>query len=142
MRLLTSAALVGLAGGLTQANFIESRDLFVSNSIKVACAELQESYQNLTLFPNATEYDAEIINTWDKRANLVPACIFRPTEDTQVSKALAILHRNNAEFAVRGGGHLPVSWITIMTCPEKLLTTSSILAQTVLMTAFSLSLPA
>ncbi|KAF4461796.1 fad binding domain-containing [Fusarium albosuccineum] len=107
MRLSTSFIPVWLAAGLAQADYIGPRDLFVSSSVKTACAELRDSFPYLTLFPNTTEYDEEVINTWDKRANLIPACIFRPTEDNQVAKALGIFHQNNAQFAVRGGGHLP-----------------------------------
>lgn len=110
MRLLTSVVSVWLAGRLAQANLVESRDLVVYDTVKAACWELQVAYPNLTLFPNTTDYDNEVINTWDKRANLIPGCIFRPTKDTQVAKALSVFHRNHAEFAVRGGGHLPVSY--------------------------------
>ncbi|SPJ83619.1 related to FAD-binding oxidoreductase [Fusarium torulosum] len=107
MRLLTPVVSVWLAGRLAQANLVESRDLVVYDTVKAACWELQDAYPNLTLFPNTTDYDDEVINTWDKRANLIPGCIFRPTKDTQVAKALSVFHRNHAEFAVRGGGHLP-----------------------------------
>jgi hypothetical protein len=110
MRLLTSFVSVWLAGGLAQANYVEPRDLVTYDTVKAACSELQGEYPNLTLFPNTTDYDDEVINTWDKRANLIPGCIFRPTKGTQVTKALSIFHRNKAEFAVRGGGHLPVSY--------------------------------
>ncbi|KAH7250924.1 FAD binding domain-containing protein [Fusarium tricinctum] len=107
MRLLTSVVSVWLAGGLAQANYVVPRDLVIYDTVKAACSELQGDYPRLTLFPNTRDYDDEVINTWDKRANLIPGCIFRPTKDTQVAKALSIFHRNRAEFAVRGGGHLP-----------------------------------
>ncbi|KAL6918571.1 hypothetical protein FSST1_010066 [Fusarium sambucinum] len=107
MRLSTLFIPVWLASDLAQANHVGPRDLFVSRSVKTACAELQDSYPYMTLFPNTTEYDDEVINTWDKRSNLIPACIFRPATDIQVSKAVGIFHKTNAQFAVRGGGHLP-----------------------------------
>ncbi|KPA35397.1 fad-containing protein, partial [Fusarium langsethiae] len=78
-----------------------------SHSVETPCAELQGSYPSLTLLPNTTEYDEEVINTWDKRADLNPTCIFRPTTDRYVSKAVGICYKSNAQFAVRGGGHLP-----------------------------------
>ncbi|KAH6974564.1 FAD binding domain-containing protein [Ilyonectria sp. MPI-CAGE-AT-0026] len=100
-------SIIWLAVSLAKAQDILPRELHVSNGVAAACSELGESHASLTLLPNTAEYDKEVINVWDKRSNLLPGCIFRPETDSQVASALRIFHANNAQFAVRGGGHLP-----------------------------------
>lgn len=102
-------SIIWLAVSLAKAQDILPRELHVSTGVAAACSELGESHASLTLLPNTAEYDKEVINVWDKRSNLLPGCIFRPETDSQVASALRIFHANNAQFAVRGGGHLPVS---------------------------------
>lgn len=79
------------------------------NGSQCACGRLSMSYSNLTLTPDNARYEAENTNAWDKRSNLAPSCIFLPTTDTQVADAVAIFHSCDAEFAIRGGGHMNVS---------------------------------
>lgn len=109
MRVTSIVWPVWLTISLTKAQDILARELHVSDAVEAACSELGETHANLILLPNTAEYDEEVINVWDKRSNLLPGCIFRPETDSQVAKALRIFHANNAQFAVRGGGHLPVS---------------------------------
>ncbi|KPM43814.1 hypothetical protein AK830_g2783 [Neonectria ditissima] len=107
MRVLSLIWPIWLSVGLTTAQDLLPRELHISSAVEAACSELGESHASLTLLPNTAEYDEEVINVWDKRSNLLPGCIFRPETDTQVATALRIFHANNAQFSVRGGGHLP-----------------------------------
>lgn len=44
---------------------------------------------------------------WSEAAQLSPSCTFEPSNAKDVAGALAVLVRNKAQFAVRGGGHMP-----------------------------------
>ncbi|KAH7140949.1 FAD binding domain-containing protein [Dactylonectria macrodidyma] len=107
MRVLSLFMPIWLSSTAAAASDLLPRELYISNSVKAACAALQESHSDLTLLPSTEEYDKEVVNVWDKRSNLIPACIFRPESSSQVAAAVRIFHENNAQFAVRGGGHLP-----------------------------------
>ncbi|KAK7446490.1 hypothetical protein CaCOL14_010898 [Colletotrichum acutatum] len=82
------------------------RDLLVSDNVKCACTGLSSHSPNSTLFSNSTAYETQRINVWDKRANLHPACIYLPSTAEDVAKGVDILSTCNAQFAVKGGGHM------------------------------------
>ncbi|KAJ4258967.1 hypothetical protein NW762_008055 [Fusarium torreyae] len=100
-------ALACLSLSLTNAENIFSRDQEAPKPVRDACAELEKFHADSTLLPGTDAYDNEVVNVWDKRCNLPPACIFRPGDKSQVATALGVLHKHEAQFAVRGGGHLP-----------------------------------
>jgi FAD/FMN-containing dehydrogenase len=83
--------------------------LTVSSSVQNACAQLQSTYPEELLMPNSSDYESERINFWDKRSNMEPACIFLPTTVDAVADAVTIFHKEKAQFAIRGGGHMNVS---------------------------------
>ncbi|KAJ3468287.1 hypothetical protein MRS44_002352 [Fusarium solani] len=80
--------------------------LTVSSSVQNACAQLQSTYPEELLMPNSSDYESERINFWDKRSNMEPACIFLPTTVDAVADAVTIFHKEKAQFAIRGGGHM------------------------------------
>ncbi len=80
-----------------------------SNSSSTACTRLADLYTELTLFPNSTNYTFQATNFWDKRSDLLPTCIFLPTNVDQVVSAVKIFHQEDAQFAIRGGGHMNAS---------------------------------
>ncbi len=110
-KLVNISTLILSSTGLVSAVFpaIFNRELLPSISVDQACNELASLSPNSTLLPGSDKYPAEIINHWDKRGNLIPACVFMPADAKEVSDAITIIHRNQAQFAVRGGGHMNVS---------------------------------
>lgn len=83
----------------------------IRDSVKNACDQLRSAYPDALLMHNSTAYEEERINFWDKRSNLDPACIFLPGTADAVADGVAIFHKEKAQFAVRGGGHMNVSLI-------------------------------
>jgi len=77
-----------------------------SNSSSTACNRLADLYTELTLFPNSTNYTFQATNFWDKRSDLLPTCIFLPTDVDHIVSAVKIFHDEDAQFAIRGGGHM------------------------------------
>ncbi|KAK4106438.1 Glucooligosaccharide oxidase [Parathielavia hyrcaniae] len=73
-----------------------------------ACSQLQTLYPGGTLLPGTLAYKVERVNNWDKRSSLSPACIFLPEDADQVAVAVKILHDAEAQFAIRGGGHMNI----------------------------------
>ena len=54
----------------------------------------------------STYYNLE---AWDIRTNADPACIFSPMTADQVAGGVEIISTCDAQFAIRGGGHMNVS---------------------------------
>ncbi|KAJ5689372.1 hypothetical protein N7462_003764 [Penicillium macrosclerotiorum] len=71
-----------------------------------ACAKLSRTYTGV-IYPQSSNYTAQAADAyWDIRADLSPACIFLPETADGVSNALQIFGSCDAQFAVRGGGHM------------------------------------
>lgn len=84
--------------------------LTVTDSAKCACAQLLDSFPDNVILPGRTNYTQQTVDSyWDVRSDLSPACVFMPETADAVSSALKILSSCNAQFAVRGGGHMNVS---------------------------------
>ncbi|RMZ77570.1 hypothetical protein DV737_g4251, partial [Chaetothyriales sp. CBS 132003] len=71
-----------------------------------ACDRLASLFSEITLFPNSTNYTTQATNFWDKRSDLDPTCIFLPENADHVVSAVKIFHQEDAEFSIRGGGHM------------------------------------
>lgn len=69
------------------------------------------------LFPNSTAYTTEATHYWDLRSDLSPSCVFVPASAGDVAKGVVILRTCQSQFAIRGGGHMPVSNKTICCLP-------------------------
>jgi hypothetical protein len=73
-----------------------------------ACAKLSHSFGDV-ISPHGANYTTQAADRyWDVRADLSPACIFLPSTPKQVAEAVSIFESCNAQFAVRGGGHMNV----------------------------------
>ncbi|KAJ5536570.1 hypothetical protein N7513_009756 [Penicillium frequentans] len=71
-----------------------------------ACAKLSRSFVGV-ISPNGANYTLQAADRyWDVRADLSPACIFLPSTPKQVAEAVSIFESCNAQFAIRGGGHM------------------------------------
>lgn len=82
----------------------------VTKAEQCACKKLAQSFKKDVIFPGQTNYTVQTVDSyWDVRADLSPACVFVPETANAVSSALKIFNQCNAQFAVRGGGHMNVS---------------------------------
>jgi hypothetical protein len=73
-----------------------------------ACEELQARFPKSLLTADSPDYTTERKNYWDVRSDLYPTCIFLPTRTEQVADAVGIFRKCDAQFAIRGGGHMNV----------------------------------
>lgn len=73
-----------------------------------ACKQLLNSYSDKILLPISANYTAQTKLFWDVRSDLSPACIFQPDNAEEVADGIKILSGCDAQFAVRGGGHMNV----------------------------------
>lgn len=74
-----------------------------------ACGQLQAVNPANYLNPTCAGFEKENLRVWDKRSNQMPACIFLPSTAKEATAAIGILNTCNAQFAMRGGGHMNVS---------------------------------
>lgn len=87
-----------------------SGTLQVPKGASCACAKLSHSMPKSVLLPGSANYTTQTVdNYWDIRADLSPACVFVPNTAAEVSQAVKIIGACDAQFAVRGGGHMNVS---------------------------------
>ncbi|KAJ5787189.1 hypothetical protein N7457_002179 [Penicillium paradoxum] len=71
-----------------------------------ACKKLSTTQSNQVTFPGTANYSQEVTRYWDVRASLSPACILMPKTADQVASAVKIFVQCDAQFAIRGGGHM------------------------------------
>ncbi|KUJ16972.1 FAD-binding domain-containing protein [Mollisia scopiformis] len=77
-----------LALVLAAATFASAQNITVANlttGANCACTELAATYGDLVITSNASTYTAEATDYWDIRADLLPGCIFMPTDADQVA---------------------------------------------------------
>lgn len=82
--------------------------------VEAACNELATLFPSDVLFPDSAKYKEESTNYWDIRASLKPACIILPTGASGVSQTVSVLVSNAAQFAIRGGGHMNVCSVAML----------------------------
>jgi hypothetical protein len=74
-----------------------------------ACQKLSQTPGGVIL-PNSANYTAQAADSyWDIRADLSPACVYLPATPNEVAHALKVFDSCDAQFAIRGGGHMNVS---------------------------------
>lgn len=96
------------------SNFLTGTSLGTSNltaGAACACKELSSIYSSQVILPGSENYTAQANYYWDVRADLSPACVFMPNTADQVATAVKQFVQCDAQFAVRGGGHMNVSKI-------------------------------
>lgn len=117
MRNIAGFFLLGLASAsssaatiLTGTSINTSLSSFnLTKGAACACGKLSRTYNGL-IVPNGANYTAQAADAyWDIRADLSPACIFLPATADEVAHAVEIFNSCDAQFAVRGGGHMNVS---------------------------------
>lgn len=110
MKLFLSLSLLGLA--TASSNSISLTDVVMpQKGASCACKRLSAKFDGV-IFPNNTTYTTQAADKyWDIRADLSPACVFLPTSADEISKAMSLFNSCNAQFAIRGGGHMNVSQV-------------------------------
>ncbi|KAK1701597.1 uncharacterized protein BDZ83DRAFT_714689 [Colletotrichum acutatum] len=113
---LLLAALSGTVAATSVANpgnltlkYLESLPTLTSGT-ECACNQLSKKFGNALLGLNSTGYTTHAQDFYDIRAVLEPRCIFMPTDAQQVAAGISILASCGAQFAIRGGGHMNVSY--------------------------------
>ncbi|KAE9578544.1 hypothetical protein CGMCC3_g5561 [Colletotrichum fructicola] len=74
-----------------------------------ACQNLKSAFANSTILADDEVYMEETQVPWSARSWLGPACIFAPTNANQLSSGLRCIVEQEVQFAMRGGGHMPIS---------------------------------
>ncbi|KAJ4982879.1 FAD binding domain-containing protein [Stagonosporopsis vannaccii] len=75
----------------------------------IVCNSLKQQYANLTYLPIDEGYVSEAQVQWDSSSWLGPACVFAPQNAQQLSHAVTTFAKTSTLFAMRGGGHMPIS---------------------------------
>lgn len=107
---LFTLASVGLSAAVSVGSSVitDLGTFTLTKGAACACAKLSLSFAGV-ISPNGTNYTVQAADRyWDIRADLSPACIFLPSTPKQVAEAVSIFESCNAQFAVRGGGHMNV----------------------------------
>ncbi|KAJ5995236.1 hypothetical protein N7481_002213 [Penicillium waksmanii] len=103
MKLFLSLSLLGLA---TASSNSLTDVVTPQKGASCACKRLSRAFDGV-IFPNNASYTTQAADKfWDIRADLSPACVFLPASADEVSKAMSLFNSCNAQFAVRGGGHM------------------------------------
>lgn len=106
LKQLLAASLVSSATATTLSN--STQYVSTASEASCACSKLSSLYTDKLIYPNSTNYTTEATAQWDLRSTLEPACIFLPTSAEEVASAVTELVACDAQFAVRGGGHMNV----------------------------------
>jgi hypothetical protein len=119
--------------GVVSASYNSSTFLVTTTTTEgCACQELSTAHPEFLYYPNSTAYTTVNLEAWDTRSNLEPSCIFNPVTADQVADGMSIISKCNAQFAIRGGGHMNVSCRLCMRLVI-ILTVFSILERTISM---------
>jgi hypothetical protein len=100
-------ALLSLAGGAAASTAsLSIPAITTSLNISAGCQTLQTPLGDSLFFSDSSVYQYEAANFWSNTELMAPGCVFRPRSSAQLADGLAALAKANAEFAVRGGGHM------------------------------------
>ncbi|KAJ5246364.1 hypothetical protein N7468_001347 [Penicillium chermesinum] len=72
------------------------------------CSALHRSLPSSVFAKGSSVYNYEAQNFWSNTEIMSPACVFRPQSSGQLAKGLKALVHEEAQFAVRGGGHMGI----------------------------------
>lgn len=103
---LVGACIASRAQSLSLQAFNPSFDL---PPAQAACLELQARYPVATHYSNTSYYETDNTDFWSQSSALGPACIFAPALAEELGEAVKTLTAFRSLFAIRGGGHMPIS---------------------------------
>ncbi|KAF7594066.1 hypothetical protein BBP40_010203 [Aspergillus hancockii] len=98
-------ALAALQGVLSDVIIGSHQGEVASN----ACNKLKAKYPDITYSKLNPKYINANTEYYTSSAWLGPACVFEPSNSTQMSDAVQILEDLKSTFAIRGGGHMPIA---------------------------------
>ncbi|EMR66280.1 putative fad binding domain-containing protein [Eutypa lata UCREL1] len=75
-------------------------------NVDCACSELSQKLPDSVLVPSSENFTVETKNFWDVRSAVAPACMFFPTSADEVAEGVSVIASCDAQFAIRGGGHM------------------------------------
>ncbi|KAK2059102.1 FAD binding domain-containing protein [Colletotrichum caudatum] len=98
-----------------------------AEDLDIACGLLSSKHPGQTFFAGSDSYTYETqTQHWSVRAYDALACVFVPQDARQVSFAVTTLTLSLTQFAVRGGGHMPVVGYNSIGSSGVLLSTSNL----------------
>ncbi|KAJ5546162.1 hypothetical protein N7494_003747 [Penicillium frequentans] len=101
--------LLSLVGSASAAAVTaDSLAVRTSPSVGAGCKALQKPLGDAVFLPKTNVYDYEAQNFWSNTEIMAPGCVFRPKSSEELATGLKALVAANAEFAVRGGGHMGI----------------------------------
>ncbi|KAI1633023.1 putative FAD-binding oxidoreductase [Biscogniauxia mediterranea] len=100
-QLLFGATLLAAAKSTLATNSSTSRP-----GVDCACSALLQKTPNSVLLPTSATFEAQTKHFWDVRSAVIPSCMVFPSNADEVSEAVTTISSCNAQFAVRGGGHM------------------------------------
>lgn len=104
-----SSLLLSLAGSVATVAAEPSKVVAKSSpSVKAGCRALEKPLAESVFLPNTAVYDYEAQNFWSNTEILTPGCVFRPQSSDELAEGVKTLVNADAEFAVRGGGHMGI----------------------------------
>ncbi|KAL6234349.1 hypothetical protein BDW75DRAFT_168325 [Aspergillus navahoensis] len=101
MRIVNAVALAGFLS-------LAGSSLATDPNGTYGCAALKSKIPNSLFERNSTVYNYESNNFWSNTEIMSPACVFRPESAAELGTAIKLLKESNAQFAVRGGGHMGI----------------------------------
>ena len=94
---------------ISSINSVKSVSFGTTVGSTCACGMLNTLFRGKVHFPGSSNYTAEATHYWDLKESLSPKCVFVPANSHDVAKGVVTLNVCKSQFAVRGGGHMPVS---------------------------------
>ncbi|KAJ3459727.1 hypothetical protein MRS44_015800 [Fusarium solani] len=79
-----------------------------SAAVDDGCNALSSKYPDKTFFPDSERYKFENEYSWTSTTHLGPSCIFAPQSAKDVQFALHTFQEHQVQFAIRGGGAMPI----------------------------------
>lgn len=112
----TIFTIVGAISTLTSAISYPSTNSSVESLTGSACAcdALAQAHPDLLLTSNSSMYLTRDLEVWDRRCNQYPTCIYVPATPDDVADGIGIFNKCSSHFAVRGGGHMNVGYMSLV----------------------------
>lgn len=110
-----------------QTEVDKAPDVVPHGLTKLACKLLHHRYPAQTFFEGCETYIYETqTQYWSAAAYDSPACVFVPQDAQQVAQAVTTLASTQTKFAIRSGGHMPVTGYNAIGSSGVLLSTSNL----------------
>jgi hypothetical protein len=94
--------------GVAVASSLSAPAASASPHVSGGCSALRAPLGSALFSRGSSVYKYEAANFWSNTELMTPGCVFRPQSSAQLAEGIAALASANAEFAVRGGGHMGI----------------------------------